>query len=293
MYLQLPPSPASARLARTRATAAVVTSGRADLAEDVAMLVSELVSNAVIHAKTQMRLTVELAGEGVRVALADDSAVMPRFAGADLQAISGRGLLIIDRLAARWGVERLSQGGKLVWVEVDAPSDDVGTDEDAEGVLALWVDDADGTDEWPSITAVPVRVEVDVKALVESRHETDSQIRDMQLLGLAADRESPATSSPPELVALAQQLDEAFIDFGSARRQIQTQALAAQRAGASRTVLELHLERDAAPAARRFLDAMEAADALTAAGVLLVPPSSQATRDIRRYYVESIIDQLG
>jgi hypothetical protein len=271
----------------------VVTSGREDLAEDVAMLVSELVSNGVIHAKTEMRLTVELAGEGVRVALADDSAAMPRFAGADLQAISGRGLVIIDRLAERWGVERLPQGGKVVWVEIDAPSTDQGTVEEEEGPLALWVDDAVGTDEWPALTAVPVRVEVDVKALVESRHETDSQIRDMQLLGLAADQESQETSSAPELVALAQQLDRALHDFRDARRQIQTQALAAQRAGVSRTVLELYLEPDSAPAARRFLEALEAADALTAAGVLLVPPSSQATRDIRRYYVESIIDQLG
>ena len=51
------------------------------------MLVSELVSNGVIHAKTEMRLTVELAGEGVRVALADDSAAMPRFAGADSRSL--------------------------------------------------------------------------------------------------------------------------------------------------------------------------------------------------------------
>lgn len=292
MYLQLPPSPASSRFARTRATAAVVTSGREDLAEDVAMLVSELVSNGVIHAKTQLRLTVELAGRGIRVALADDSAVMPRFAGADREAISGRGLLIIDRVAARWGVERLPQGGKVVWVEVDEPSTDIGTVEEEEGLLALWVDDAEGIDEPPSATAVPVRVQVDVEALVESRHETDSLIRDLQLLGLAADGGSPPPSSPPELYALARQLDVAFDDFGDARRQIQTQALAAQHAGAARTTLELRLERDAAPAARRFLEALEAADALTAAGMLLVPPSSQATRDIRRYYVEAIIDQL-
>jgi hypothetical protein len=57
-------------------------------------------------------------------------------------------------------------------------------------------------------------------------------------------------------------------------------------------VLDLHLERDSASTARRFLEALEAADALTAAGVLLVPPSSQATRDTRRCYIESIIEQL-
>jgi hypothetical protein len=68
-------------------------------------------------------------------------------------------------------------------------------------------------------------------------------------------------------------------DFGVARRRIQGRAVAAQRPGRLRTVLDLHLERDSASTARRFLEALEAADALTAAGVLLVPPSSQATRD--------------
>jgi hypothetical protein len=267
-------------------------SGREDLADDVATLVSELVSNAVIHARTPMRLTVEPKGAGVRVELADESPAMPRFAGADLHAISGRGLLIIDRLASRWGVQRLAQGGKAVWVEIDEPVTEHITAMGEEGLLALWVDDAEGTDELRSDTAVAVRIDIDVEALVESRHETDSQIRDMQLLGLSAESGIGSASIAPELVALAQRLELAFVDFGDARRQIQTQALAAQRSGLVMMTLELHLDQDAGPAAQRFLEALETADALTAAGVLLVPPSTQATRDVRRYYVESIIGQL-
>jgi len=268
----------------------VVSSGREDLVDDVATLVSELVSNAVIHARTQMMLTVESVGAGVRVALADDSAVMPRFAGADRRSISGRGLLIIDRLASRWGVDRLPQG-KVVWVEIETPSAAGDTLED-DDLVTLWVDDAEGIDDPPSDSAVSVRVEIDVEALVESRHETDSLIRDMQLLGLDSEPEALPTKDETKVTALGRQLARALDEFADARRQIQTQALAAQRAGAERTVLELHLEPDAAPAARRFLEATEAADNLTASGVLLVPASSQATRDIRRYYVETIIKQL-
>lgn len=293
MELQLAPSPTSSRDARTRAVDAVVRSGREDLADDVATLVSELVSNAVIHARTQMRLTVELAGAGVRVELADESAAMPRFAGAGLHAISGRGLLIIDRLASRWGVQRLSEGGKAVWVEIDEPATDHGTARDEEDLLGLWVDDAEGTDEPPSDAAVAVRVDIDVEALVQSIHDTDSQIRDMQLLGLTPESATSSTIIAPDLVEFAQSLELSFVHFSDARRQIQTQALAAQRSGLDTMTLELHLERDAGLAAQRFLDALEAADALTAAGVLLVPPSTQALRDVRRYYVESIVGQLG
>jgi hypothetical protein len=269
-----------------------VRSGREDLADDVATLVSELVSNAVIHARTPMRLTVEAAGAGVRVELADESPAMPHFAGADLHAISGRGLLIIDRISSRWGVQRLPLGGKAVWVEIDEPATEHSTEMGEEELLALWVDDAEGTDESPSDTAVPVRIDIAVEALVESRHETDSQIRDMQLLGLSAESAHSPTTIAPELIALAQRLERAFVDFSDARRQIQQQALAAQRSGLVTMTLELHLEQDAGPAAQRFLEALETADALTAAGVLLVPPSTQATRDVRRYYVESIIGQL-
>lgn len=292
MHLQLPPSPASSGVARAHAVNAAVTVGRQDLVDDVSSLVSELVTNAVLHARTQMLLTVEPAGAGLRVAVADGSATMPRFAGADLRAISGRGLLIIDRLSSRWGVDRLPDGGKVVWVEIDTPFIDTDIPNDVDALLALWVDDPDGTDDATSRGAIGVDVMIDVDELVESRHETDSQIRDMQLFNLSTASGAPASSRSMKLVALTRRLDRAFEEFSDGRRQIQTQALAAQRAGLARTTLHLYLEPSAGPAALHFLEALEAADRLTAAGVLLVPPSTLTTRRVRRYYVEAIVEQI-
>jgi anti-sigma regulatory factor (Ser/Thr protein kinase) len=280
-------------VARSHAANAALTVGRADLVDDVSTLVSELVSNAVLHARTQMLLTVKAAGAGLRVEVADASGLMPRFAGADLRAISGRGLLLIDRLSSRWGVDRLPHGGKVVWVEIEAPSTiEAELPDDVDALLALWVDDPQGMDGVTSSRAIDVSVDIDVNDLVESRHETDSQIRDMQLLNLGTTAGPPTGARSMQLVALARQLDRAFEDFGDGRRQIQSQALAAQRAGQKRTTLHLYLEPSAGPAAQQFLEALEAADRLTAAGVLLVPPSTPTTRQVRRYYVKSIIEQL-
>lgn len=292
MRVQLPPSPASSGVARGHAREAAVAVGREDLVDDVSTLVTELVSNAVLHARTQMLLSVEPTGAGLRVEVADGSALMPRFAGADLRAISGRGLLLIDRLSTRWGVDRLPHGGKVVWIEIEVPAPESEVPDDVDALLALWVDDPQNMDDVATLGAIDVSVDIDVHDLVESRHETDSQIRDMQLLNLGTSAGPPTGDRSMKLVALARQLDRAFEDFGDGRRQIQSQALAAQRAGQARMTLHLYLEPSAGAAAQHFLEALEAADRLTAAGILLVPPSTQTTREVRRYYVESIIEQL-
>ena len=45
--------------------------------------------------------------------------LVPRY-----EAVVGRGLLIVDTLASRWGVEQVAAGGKAVWFELDRPDDD-------------------------------------------------------------------------------------------------------------------------------------------------------------------------
>jgi anti-sigma regulatory factor (Ser/Thr protein kinase) len=84
------------------------------------LLVSELVTNAVLHAGTPMTLTVRPWGQLIRVELADARPAMPRLAE-DEDWGSGRGLRLIDRLAARWGAYELSTAPgvrKVVWFEL-------------------------------------------------------------------------------------------------------------------------------------------------------------------------------
>jgi len=97
--------------------------GAEELLEDALLLVSELVSNAVLHARSAMVVTASWsAGNGVlRVTVRDDQGDgEPRVRHADADATSGRGLEIVQMLASRWGVAR-DHDGKAVWFELARP----------------------------------------------------------------------------------------------------------------------------------------------------------------------------
>jgi anti-sigma regulatory factor (Ser/Thr protein kinase) len=115
-----------------------------DVAE---MLVSEVVTNAVLHAKTEFTIEVARDGDLVRVSVSDLSAAIPRQRAYGTDSTTGRGLRLVATLAVAWGVERAA-AGKTVWFEVPAAGDtgtevepwDLGADPDA---LLAEFDDLD------------------------------------------------------------------------------------------------------------------------------------------------------
>lgn len=88
------------------------------------LLVSELVTNAVLHAHGEVSLRVQDRGATARIEVGDGSAMPPRMHGFAVESATGRGLRLLDRLAVRWGaLPAASGGGKVVWFEVGQPSD--------------------------------------------------------------------------------------------------------------------------------------------------------------------------
>lgn len=101
---------------------------RWDAASDldtVSLLVSELVSNAIIHAQSDFEVSVMLRSHSIRVEVGDQSVVVPVPRDAEPDDVSGRGMALVDALATGWGVTDRDEGGKTVWFEVprfdDAP----------------------------------------------------------------------------------------------------------------------------------------------------------------------------
>jgi len=89
--------------------------GRGDLLEDAVLLTSEVVTNAIVHAGTDLVVTVGLDGPRARVAVRDDDVTAPRKREPTLE--SGRGLTLVEALAGSWGT--FSYGdGKAVWFEL-------------------------------------------------------------------------------------------------------------------------------------------------------------------------------
>ena len=93
---------------------------RLDSLLDTAMLLTtELVTNAVIHARSEVTVTIRRAIDSLRVEVADTGGGSLQMRPASIDATSGRGLQLMDSLAAAWGTSAFD-AGKLVWFELPA-----------------------------------------------------------------------------------------------------------------------------------------------------------------------------
>ncbi len=114
-HIHLQPVPAAARQAR-RFVQSTATSLAPDKLDDVLVLTSELVTNAVLHARTPLELGVILTEDAVLICVADGTLVTPQMPESSEGRENGRGIMMIRALADDWGVEP-SEGrpGKVVW----------------------------------------------------------------------------------------------------------------------------------------------------------------------------------
>jgi MEDS: MEthanogen/methylotroph, DcmR Sensory domain/Histidine kinase-like ATPase domain len=103
--------------ARHFAVDAVRRLGAPDLTDDVALVVTELAANAIVHAHTGFTVDLAVAPDVLRIAVRDSSP-LPGPAAALLLPMPLHGLGAVDALARRWGVEPLGHSGKSVWVEL-------------------------------------------------------------------------------------------------------------------------------------------------------------------------------
>jgi anti-sigma regulatory factor (Ser/Thr protein kinase) len=115
---ELDATPASASTARAFVRD-LLAAWDCDTEEDVAVLLTtELVSNAVRHAATRLALDVRRGDDDVvRVEVRDGDVRLPELRRPDVDATGGRGLVLVDALARRWGAEADGHG-KVVWFEL-------------------------------------------------------------------------------------------------------------------------------------------------------------------------------
>ena len=94
-----------------------------DLVDLIVLLTSELVTNAFVHGAGPIELLLLEDGGRLRVEVGDGEPRLPDGPGKPTEHdVSGRGLMILDRLADRWGSHpRRTPPGKVVWFELTAP----------------------------------------------------------------------------------------------------------------------------------------------------------------------------
>jgi anti-sigma regulatory factor (Ser/Thr protein kinase) len=125
LELQLPPDPRSAARARRAVAEACGQWGVPDLIDTGTLAVSELVTNAIVHADSPIMVLAEYDDGNLTMAVADGESRLPTLLPQDAAREGGRGVAIVDQLGATWGVQTTVLG-KIVWVnlcrELESPA---------------------------------------------------------------------------------------------------------------------------------------------------------------------------
>ena len=144
--VRLPPQPSSVGDARAHVRRLLDEADRDDLAETAVLLVSEVVTNALLHAGTDIDVAARLDDKGLRVEIGDGSPHLPSRRRYGTTAGTGRGLLMLESLVDDWGVIR-HRTGKTVWFRVSGSDNDLPDPEepraDQPGVAVMGRDNVD------------------------------------------------------------------------------------------------------------------------------------------------------
>ncbi len=108
------PVPAAAGAVRLFVTRTLESWGAGALTGDAAIVASELANNAILHAASPFRVTVSRSGAVVTLAVTDCDATPPRRSYRGMEALGGRGIVIVDGVSEQWGTDA-GAGGKTVW----------------------------------------------------------------------------------------------------------------------------------------------------------------------------------
>jgi anti-sigma regulatory factor (Ser/Thr protein kinase) len=126
-HLELAPLPTAVSCARLHTVTVLNEWGLPALADDAALIVSELMTNALeaSHAlDSRPPITLHLSADTDRLVIEawDQSPADPEIPHADTDSEAGRGLMIVAALADRWGAHRGWHNRKAVWAELALPS---------------------------------------------------------------------------------------------------------------------------------------------------------------------------
>ncbi|WP_435771423.1 ATP-binding protein [Nocardioides sp. SYSU DS0651] len=122
---RFPAHPSSVGQARALLREALSEPAHEPLLDDAQLLVSEVVTNALVHAGTPIDLAVSVQGATLRVEVSDGAAHLPVRRDYAAMAGTGRGLQLLDALGDRWGVDP-THDGKTVWFELGPAGADQG-----------------------------------------------------------------------------------------------------------------------------------------------------------------------
>jgi hypothetical protein len=282
--ITLTPSPASAAAARRFVEDHIAGWSLPGSAGELLVLVaSELVTNALLHARTPLTLSLERHRDHVRIGVQDASPAPAALRRYRSDALTGRGLAVVAALSRRWGVEA-APDGKVVWAELDTTGAAPGSPRLPEPGPVPPAPPPAGT---PGAREVRF-IGVPVAAYLELQAHNDALFRELELVRIELDARDGARGVSP----LAGLVDRLYRPFRSQRDGYRDVVAAAQASGQDTVDLSTSASPAAVPAARAYLELLEQADELCRRGVLLTPEPSEPVRSLRRWFVDQMAAQL-
>lgn len=252
------------------------------LARDAALIVSELVANAVVHGKPPVEVRVTRCPGGLRVGVRDtgDAPVVAPM-GTDPLGQSGLGLRVVSHLATRWGIDPLPDG-KTVWAELtavraanDAP---VAPEVPAAGPAPVLP-----PDDWPDVRlrGIPRRL------LLAWARQLRNLMRELDLVSPERQDMGHIGVHDPVMHVAA-----SLIRYWDAVRAVWSHARAVEGSSDGWVTFETRLPRQVVLDGPRFLRAMDRADELSRRGLLLSAPATGEVVAFRRWFVHALVRQV-
>lgn len=275
---RLDPVPESARTARREVLRALTDAGRDDLADAASLLVSELVTNAIVHARTPIDLDVLAHPLGLRVAVRDQSETLPSLRHYGASATTGRGLALVEHMSDRHGTDAVGEQGKIVWFELGTRLDTpqaAGESPPATGTTRARPAPAQLTVHLPGL---PVAL-----ALAWQQH-ADTLLREYLLSRWDAE----ATRRVPPAPADDGAAHDAFATVAAALEE-----LTADERRAARVDLVLRLDPDRAEQFAQLDAVLEHTLRQAERGLTLAPPTQPEIREFRRWLVTQVRRQAA
>jgi anti-sigma regulatory factor (Ser/Thr protein kinase) len=256
-----------------------------------ALLTSELVTNAVLHAATPLCITLHILPDRIRVDVADGNPSFPSIKDYGRDAATGRGLTLFNTLASNWGVQAVDEG-KIVWFElpVDFPVAPASVSDgsfrfDLTGVTRTTrhSDAGDSPDVSVRLLGIPVAL------LQKSSEEYEALFRELRLMKERSDNAPGAPSLPERLGVLVSQIGTRFNGLGPGMDDMWQTAV-----DNSVEFFDWTLELpQSALVAVEFYDALlDEADEFGLAQRLLTLPASPTSVAVRRWFLSELIGQL-
>ena len=246
-----------------------------DLRQRAFLLTSEVVTNSVLHAGGPVSIAVHQAGNAYRICVSDRSKSPPAQKEYQPDDATGRGLHLLDCLAAAWGWHETPEG-KVVWFDLPVPL--------AHPLTAAAVR---GPLEEPYPDGAPIALLcAPVAEMIRTAAHYDALYREFRLI-LELDR-SHLDAVPGRLLGLIDELGSSFLGFGNSVGMEWETAVRERRDSVD---LHFRLPVDFAPIISRYNDLLdEADDYCRSAQLLTVAPSVEALA-VRRWVFGQVVCQ--